>query len=53
MDKQELLSELRRLKDDDDDDIESAHVQADDLLIAYIGDQEIKAAFEAIDKWYA
>lgn len=34
-------------------DTEAAHGMADALLIEYINDPEIKAAYEAIEKWYA
>ena len=30
-----------------------AHYDADQALVEYIGDEEIKAAYEAIGKWYA
>ena len=49
--KLQLLEKLRSLKDATD--IERAHSEADDALIAYIGDPEIKAAYEAVEKWYA
>ena len=34
-------------------DQESAHVEADDLLLWYIDDEEVTKLFEKIDKWYA
>ena len=34
-------------------DPEIEHGDADDALIAYIADPEIKAAYEKIGKWYA
>jgi hypothetical protein len=34
-------------------DCEERHAKADDLLIEYIGDEDIKELFESIDKWYA
>ena len=34
-------------------DPEGAHLDADRALLEYIGDPEISAAFEAIEKWYA
>lgn len=34
-------------------DPEADHVKADRLLLEYIGDEEITAAFEKIEKWYA
>jgi hypothetical protein len=45
-----LLEALRDLKNDDP---ESGHLTADELLLCYIGDPEIREAFEALDKWYA
>jgi len=34
-------------------DVERDHCHADDLLIEYIGDEDIKTAYDKIDKWYA
>lgn len=34
-------------------DCEAAHADADDALLAFINDDEISAAFNAIEKWYA
>jgi hypothetical protein len=34
-------------------DPESDHSAADDLLLELIGDPDISAAFNAIEKWYA
>lgn len=34
-------------------DTESGHVLADQLLLRYIGDAAVTAAFEAGDKWYS
>ena len=34
-------------------DTESAHLQADDLLLEMISDADIKAAYDVIGKWYA
>jgi len=46
-----LLKRLRALKHSPD--TEGAHAEADRLLVAYIDDREIRAAYRAIDKWYA
>ena len=35
------------------EDKEAAHIEADDALIAFIHDEEIKAAYKKIEKWYA
>lgn len=32
---------------------DTAHIEADKLLLAYIGDEEVTKAFRAIEKWYA
>ena len=34
-------------------DPEAAHGYADDLLIEFIDDEEIKKEFDKIEKWYA
>lgn len=51
MDKNELIARLKKIKGNSD--IEVAHVEADDLLLAYINDSEITAAYAEIEKWYA
>ena len=48
--KEKLLQELKELEDGDQ---ELVHIQADELLVRYIGDPDIKEAFERIPKWYA
>jgi len=49
--KQELLDSLQALQDSKD--YELAHITADELLLAYIGDKEITEAFNNITKHYA
>lgn len=49
----ELLARLLALAAKADDDPEHAHIDADDLLLEYIGDLEITQAFHSIEKWYA
>lgn len=51
MTKADALEQLRALKSSGD--AESAHIAADDILIKLIGDEDIEAAYEAIEKWYA
>ena len=34
-------------------DQEMAHVDADDALLEFIGDEDITRAWNAIEKWYA
>lgn len=36
-----------------DTDFERAHIKADELLLAYINNQEISELFDLIAKWYA
>lgn len=47
----ETLRELRLLAKSKD--AERAHVDADVILLAYLDDAEIRAAWEAVPKWYA
>ena len=49
--KERLLDELARCAALTD--IEVAHSDADDALIAYIDDPEVTVAYEQITKWYA
>jgi hypothetical protein len=51
--KDELLRALRALIDEFDGDTEQRHVDADNLLLKFIGDPAVTEAFHAIDKWYA
>lgn len=51
MKKEELIEKLKAQQVQGDTEIR--HVNADDLLIEYINDQEIKNAYDAIYKWYA
>jgi hypothetical protein len=50
MNKNELLKALSECFKGDE---EINHIEADDLLLEYINDSEIKLAFESIKKWYA
>lgn len=51
MTKEELLESLNKCSEMYN--TEEAHVIADKLLIEYINDPEIKAAFNKVDKWYS
>lgn len=51
MNKKELITKLKELAEDLD--YEYAHGEADNLLIEYINDKEIKEAFDKVGKWYA
>lgn len=53
MTKDELIESLQALANLSGDDPETAHAEADDLLIEFINDAEIKAAYDSIVKWYA
>lgn len=48
----ELLAALREWGGPHGDP-ETAHSEADELLLRYIDDDEIRAAFEAVPRWYA
>jgi hypothetical protein len=52
--RRELARELRELCGlGDVGDPEHAHTEADRLLLDFIDDDEVRAAFEAVPKWYA
>lgn len=51
MTKDELLTQLRLLEQSGDP--EAAHCTADNLLLEYLADDEIKVAFENVPKWYS
>lgn len=44
---------LRVLRECQNSDREAGHLEADEALLDYIGDDEIREAFEQIRKWYA
>ena len=48
-----LIERLESLAKHSKEDKEKAHVEADKLLLEYLGDYEIKMTFESIGKWYA
>jgi hypothetical protein len=48
--KEELLNILRKCQDDDSHD--DAHIRADNALMEFINDGDIKDAYEKIYKWY-
>lgn len=49
--KEELIRKLNELAEDDD--YEMTHAEADDLLLLYLNDEEIKEAYDSVGKWYA
>lgn len=51
MTKQELLKKLIELHKDTRE--EDNHIEADNLLLEYINNEEITTAFNKIDKWYS
>lgn len=52
MSKEELLTRLQQAQACNGDP-EAAHGMADDALLAYINDDEIRDAYIAVEKWYA
>jgi hypothetical protein len=50
IDRDKALEELRGLFNGDP---EAGHLRADRILLDLIDDDEIREAFDAIDKWYA
>ncbi len=50
--KDELLEKLAALVEYSWSNVEKAHKLADDLLLQYIGDDEITEAYNAFDKLY-
>lgn len=53
MTKDDLIQKLIDIANNKDKDTEWNHIMADELLLDYIGDDDIRSAFELIDKWYA
>lgn len=62
MTKEELIAELKAISAKEDAgqgtdgrlyDQEDGHIEADNLLIAYINDPEVTDAFNEIGKWYS
>jgi hypothetical protein len=48
-----LLDRLAAARITSETDPEAGHPEADQALIAYIGDQRVTRAFKAVGKWYA
>lgn len=53
MTKLELLERLRQILDRGSSDPESDHVDADDALLDYISDSEVRKLYDEIERWYA
>ena len=51
MTKADLIKRLGELRDDGD--VEANHEEADRLLLGFINDPDITAAFDDVRKWYA
>lgn len=51
MTKEELLKTLKGCNNNGD--MESNHIAADEALLEFINDKEIEEAYEDIEKWYA
>ena len=50
--REQVIAALSKLAQDSSDP-EVSHVEADTIILEYIGDKDIKKAFDAIEKWYA
>lgn len=48
-----LLAALRDIAETCKGDPEAGHLFADAALMTYIDDEEIKAAYEAVERWHA
>ena len=48
-----LLEQFRELVDRSETDSENAHIEADDLLLEFINDEEISELYGKIKKYYA
>jgi hypothetical protein len=53
MTKAELITMLDKISNGSLDDIEDNHAQADELLLEYINDNDVRVAYDAIMKWYS
>ena len=49
MTKEELIDKLNGLCSDPEEN----HIEADELLLEFINDEDVKEAFQSIYKWYA
>ena len=47
-----LVAELERLRPMGDEDMEMAHLEADNLLLEYVNDDDIRRAYDEIPKSY-
>ena len=49
----ELILELKKVKDNANYDRQDSHLKADELLLKYINSKDVRRAFLDIEKWYA
>lgn len=49
--KHELIDELKALRESSDP--EAAHMRADEALLDYIADDDIREVFTSVSRWYA
>ncbi len=49
----QLIEGLKEIRGRAEYDPERSHSDADDLLLEFIGDPEVKEIYDQIDKWYA
>ena len=50
--KAELIKRLRELAKEDSD-LETVHIEADELLLKFINSRAVSNAFNEVGKWYA
>lgn len=50
---EELRRKIRFIVEHSKGDVEQDHVDADELLLEFIGDVEVASAYNDIEKWYA
>ena len=53
MTKEQLIQSLNELAEIEKDDYEVNHIEADNLLLEFINDDNVKKAFDSVYKWYA
>ena len=58
LNKQELLKRFKEIVEKQEKsvlggDFDDDHILADNLLLEYINDEDIKNAFESIERWYS
>jgi hypothetical protein len=53
MTRDELLARLTRIANRTSGDPESDHADADEALLDYVGDAEIREVYNSIEKWDA